>query len=127
MNRSRVPDKAARGRAGRESVSGGVPFEVPSQGFLLNLPALSAEDGQTGTSWLGVAPACSLDNTKWRGAVIYRSSDGVTFTEYAAMATSWELIVGYSDTTMHLHDEIVGLRAGSVDAVWRVAARGRIK
>jgi D-serine deaminase-like pyridoxal phosphate-dependent protein len=38
-----------------------------------------------------------------------------------------ELIVGYSDTTVHLHEEIVGLRAGSVDAVWRVAARGRIK
>jgi D-serine deaminase-like pyridoxal phosphate-dependent protein len=38
-----------------------------------------------------------------------------------------ELIVGYSDTTVHLHEEIVGLRAGRVEAVWRVAARGRIK
>lgn len=38
-----------------------------------------------------------------------------------------ELIVGYSDTTVHLHEEIVGLRGGSVEAVWRVAARGRIK
>ena len=47
----------------------GIPFEVPSQGFFLNLPALSAEDGQTGAFWLGAAPAWSLDNTKWRGAV----------------------------------------------------------
>jgi hypothetical protein len=38
-----------------------------------------------------------------------------------------ELIVGYSDTTVHLHEEIVGLRDGRVEAVWRVAARGRIK
>jgi D-serine deaminase-like pyridoxal phosphate-dependent protein len=38
-----------------------------------------------------------------------------------------ELIVGYSDTTVHLHEEIVGLRDGWVEAVWRVAARGRIK
>jgi D-serine deaminase-like pyridoxal phosphate-dependent protein len=38
-----------------------------------------------------------------------------------------ELIVGYSDTTVHLHEEIVGLRNGRVEAVWRVAARGRIK
>jgi D-serine deaminase-like pyridoxal phosphate-dependent protein len=38
-----------------------------------------------------------------------------------------ELIVGYSDTTVHLHEEIVGLRGGRVEAVWRVAARGRIK
>ena len=38
-----------------------------------------------------------------------------------------ELIVGYSDTTVHLHEEIVGLRDGRVEAVWRVAARGRIR
>jgi hypothetical protein len=66
----------------------GIPFEVPSQGFYLNLPALSAEDGQTGAFWLGAAPAWSLDNTKWRGAVIYRSSDGVSFTDYAAITTA---------------------------------------
>jgi D-serine deaminase-like pyridoxal phosphate-dependent protein len=38
-----------------------------------------------------------------------------------------ELIVGYSDTTVHLHEEIVGLRNGRVEAIWRVAGRGRIK
>ena len=66
----------------------GIPFEVPSQGFFLNLPALSAEDGQTGAFWLGAAPAWSLENTKWRGAVIYRSSDGVSFADYAAITTA---------------------------------------
>jgi Putative phage tail protein len=66
----------------------GIPFEVPSVGFFLNLPALSAEDGQSGAFWLGAAPAWSLDNTKWRGAVIYRSSDGVSFTDYAAITTA---------------------------------------
>jgi D-serine deaminase-like pyridoxal phosphate-dependent protein len=38
-----------------------------------------------------------------------------------------ELIVGYSDTTVHLHDEIVGIRDGKVEAVWPVAARGKSK
>jgi D-serine deaminase-like pyridoxal phosphate-dependent protein len=38
-----------------------------------------------------------------------------------------ELIVGYSDTTVHLHEEIVGVRNGKIEAVWRVAGRGRIK
>ncbi len=66
----------------------GIPFEVPSQGFYLNLPALSAEDGQTGAFWLGAAPAWSLDNTAWRGAVIYRSGDGVSFTDYTAITTA---------------------------------------
>jgi D-serine deaminase-like pyridoxal phosphate-dependent protein len=38
-----------------------------------------------------------------------------------------ELIVGYSDTTVHLHEEIVGVRGGRVEAVWRVAGRGKMK
>ncbi|HUE64986.1 MAG TPA: alanine racemase [Rhizomicrobium sp.] len=38
-----------------------------------------------------------------------------------------EFVVGYGDTTVHLHEEIVALRNGSVEAVWKVAARGKIK
>lgn len=38
-----------------------------------------------------------------------------------------EFIVGYSDTTVHLHDELVATRKGVVEAVWRVAARGRLR
>ena len=38
-----------------------------------------------------------------------------------------EFIVGYSDTTVHLHEEIVGVRNGRIEAVWRVAARGKLK
>jgi D-serine deaminase-like pyridoxal phosphate-dependent protein len=38
-----------------------------------------------------------------------------------------ELIVGYSDTTVHLHEEIVGVRGGRVEFIWRVAGRGKLK
>lgn len=38
-----------------------------------------------------------------------------------------EFIVGYSDTTVHLHEEIVGVRGGHVESIWRVAGRGKIK
>ena len=38
-----------------------------------------------------------------------------------------ELVVGYSDTTVHLHEEIVAVRGGRIEAVWRVAGRGKIK
>jgi D-serine deaminase-like pyridoxal phosphate-dependent protein len=38
-----------------------------------------------------------------------------------------EFTVGYSDTTVHLHEEIVGIRDGRVEAVWQVAGRGKIK
>jgi D-serine deaminase-like pyridoxal phosphate-dependent protein len=38
-----------------------------------------------------------------------------------------EFIVGYSDTTVHLHEEIVGIRGGRIASIWRVAGRGKIK
>ncbi|SRR5579883_544312 len=38
-----------------------------------------------------------------------------------------EFVVGYHDTTVHLHEEIAAVRNGRIEAVWRVAARGKIK
>jgi len=38
-----------------------------------------------------------------------------------------EFVVGYSDTTVHLHEEIVGVRDGRIASIWRVAGRGKIK
>lgn len=38
-----------------------------------------------------------------------------------------EFVAGYSDTTVHLHEEIVGVRGDRIESVWRVAGRGRIK
>ncbi|MFO1061845.1 MAG: alanine racemase [Dongiaceae bacterium] len=37
------------------------------------------------------------------------------------------LLVGYGDTTVHLHEELVALRGGRVEAVWPVTARGKLK
>ena len=44
-----------------------------------------------------------------------------------AVGDKVEFVVGYGDTTVHLHEEIVAVRAGRVEAIWKVAARGRIK
>jgi hypothetical protein len=38
-----------------------------------------------------------------------------------------ELIVGYSDTTIHLHEEPVGVRKRTVETVWRIAGHGKFK
>jgi len=38
-----------------------------------------------------------------------------------------EFVVGYSDTTVHLHEEMIGVRNGRIEEVWRIAGRGRIK
>ena len=38
-----------------------------------------------------------------------------------------ELIAGHSDSTINLHEEIAAVRRGKVEAIWRVAARGKIR
>ncbi|MBW8707733.1 MAG: alanine racemase [Alphaproteobacteria bacterium] len=38
-----------------------------------------------------------------------------------------QFVPGYTDTTIHLHEEIIALRGSRIEAVWKVAARGRIK
>jgi hypothetical protein len=38
-----------------------------------------------------------------------------------------EFVVGYSDMTVFLHDEIVAHRGGEIEAIWRIAARGMVK
>jgi D-serine deaminase-like pyridoxal phosphate-dependent protein len=38
-----------------------------------------------------------------------------------------EFVVGYSDSTVHLYDEIVAVRDNRVEAIWKIVARGKIK
>jgi D-serine deaminase-like pyridoxal phosphate-dependent protein len=38
-----------------------------------------------------------------------------------------EWVVGYSDTTVHLHDDIYATRRGRIEAVWPIVGRGRIR
>ena len=37
-----------------------------------------------------------------------------------------EWIVGYGDTTVCLHDEMVGVRSGTVEVIWPVLGRGKL-
>jgi D-serine deaminase-like pyridoxal phosphate-dependent protein len=38
-----------------------------------------------------------------------------------------EWVVGYSDTTVHLHEEMYATRKGRIDAVWPILGRGKIR
>ena len=38
-----------------------------------------------------------------------------------------EFIVGYTDTTVHLHEELYAVRDGIVESVWPVAGRGKLR
>jgi D-serine deaminase-like pyridoxal phosphate-dependent protein len=37
-----------------------------------------------------------------------------------------EFVVGYTDTTVHLHEELYAVRDGRVEAVWPVLGRGKL-
>jgi D-serine deaminase-like pyridoxal phosphate-dependent protein len=38
-----------------------------------------------------------------------------------------EFVVGYGDTTVHLHDELYGIRDGKVEVVWPILGRGQMR
>jgi D-serine deaminase-like pyridoxal phosphate-dependent protein len=38
-----------------------------------------------------------------------------------------EFVVGYSDTTVNLHDELVGVRQGKIEVIWPILGRGKLK
>jgi D-serine deaminase-like pyridoxal phosphate-dependent protein len=38
-----------------------------------------------------------------------------------------EWVVGYSDTTVHLHDEIYAVRDGRIEAIWPIVGRGKLR
>ncbi len=38
-----------------------------------------------------------------------------------------EFVVGYSDTTVHLHDDLYGVRNGIVEVVWCIEGRGKMR
>ena len=44
-----------------------------------------------------------------------------------AIGAMVEFVVGYADTTVHLHDEIIGIRNGTVEIVWPILGRGKFQ
>ncbi len=44
-----------------------------------------------------------------------------------AIGDRLEFIVGYSDSTVFLHDTLYGVRGGSVEAAWQIAGRGKLQ
>ena len=47
--------------------------------------------------------------------------------ETPAIGDKVEFIVGYGDMTVFLHEEIIGHRGGTIEAVWPILARGKLK
>jgi D-serine deaminase-like pyridoxal phosphate-dependent protein len=70
---------------------------------------------------IGLPPAKPMRLSAEHGSIELESPN-----DTPAVGDKIEVIVGYSDTTVHLHERIVATRDGRIEAVWPVAARGRI-
>ncbi len=85
--------------AGRKSMSDGAAMPMPKDLSDLELVRLSAEHGKI-----------EMQNPSGKPKI----------------GDKLEWIVGYGDTTVCLHDEMVGIRSGKVEVVWPVLARGKV-
>lgn len=47
--------------------------------------------------------------------------------ERLAVGDTFDMVVGYGDATVYLHDTLYGVRAGRVETVWPVGARGKLR
>ena len=80
----------------------------------------------TPTGYHSITPSVVVDNAA-KALTFYRDALGAKELYRLPIGDKIEFIVGYSDTTVHLHEEIVGVRGGRVESIWRVAGRGKIK
>jgi D-serine deaminase-like pyridoxal phosphate-dependent protein len=69
---------------------------------------------------LGIAPVKSLRFSSEHATIELESPN-----PHPQIGQRIAFIVGSSDTTVNLHDEIIAMRGGEVEAVWPIAARGK--
>jgi D-serine deaminase-like pyridoxal phosphate-dependent protein len=71
---------------------------------------------------IGLGPVRSARLSAEHGAVELE-----TPSELPRVGDRLEWVVGYSDTTVHLHEEIYATRKGRIEAVWPIVGRGKIR
>jgi 3-hydroxy-D-aspartate aldolase len=47
--------------------------------------------------------------------------------ETLKVGTTFDLMPGYGDATVYLHDTLYGVRDGVVETIWDIAARGKLR
>ena len=69
---------------------------------------------------IGVGPVAAVRLSAEHGIVELKEP-----TDHPRIGETLEFVVGYSDTTVHLHEEMYAVRNGRVVEVWPVLARGK--
>lgn len=71
---------------------------------------------------LGIDGVVGYGASAEHGSIMLEASNDVV-----SVGDTLDLMVGYTDATLFLHDELVGIREGVVEVVWDIAARGKLK
>ena len=71
---------------------------------------------------IGVGPVAAVRLSAEHGIVELKEP-----TDHPRIGETLEFVVGYSDTTVHLHEEMYAVRNGRVVEVWPVLARGKLR
>ncbi len=71
---------------------------------------------------LGVGPVRSVSLSAEHGRVQLEEPSAAP-----EVGEKVEFVVGYSDSTVFLHDEMYGIRSGRVEVVWPVLGRGKLR
>jgi D-serine deaminase-like pyridoxal phosphate-dependent protein len=59
--------------------------------------------------------------------IITLAKDNEAANEWLKVGTTFDLLPGYGDATVYLHDTLYGIRDGVVETAWEIAARGKLR
>ena len=108
----------------------GLPYE-PALTVLTSVVSRQRPEGPiVDAGWKAITVEAGMPAVKGRADLAYEpkgDEHGVVRGARLAPGEKLELVPSHCDTTVNLHDRYVGVRDGIIEAVWPIAARGRIQ
>lgn len=94
-----------------------VPDRIIFDAGFKTLPAWHAQPRP-----IGLDGVKSFSTSAEHGVMVMESPD-----ESVQVGDVYDFVVGYTDATLFLHDHLYGIRNGTVEVVWEIAARGKLR
>ena len=108
----------------------GLPYEVALTVLSSVVSRVHADTAIVDAGWKALSTDSGMPEVKGRPDLVYApkgDEHGGVRGAFLVPGTRLELVPSHCDTTVNLYDEYVCVRKGVVEAVWPIAARGRIQ
>ena len=108
----------------------GLPYEVALTVLSSVVSRVHADTAIVDAGWKALSTDSGMPEVKGRPDLVYApkgDEHGGVRGAFPVPGTRLELVPSHCDTTVNLYDEYVCVRKGVVEAVWPIAARGRIQ